>query len=218
MTGINYAGNAMVNIDTETGVRFGHISANHRSIVDCFWDEVEAHYKPRCPKCGSDAIELDHESLEHEELDDYEQSEYDVIEFACKGCEYLYGEEGYGDEPDSQSLVGSGLAAEIDSHNDIIVTKSHFRTFGRFASPCFPGGVTLDADGDVEAYCLGPDWFTDNPPYDVYTIISGDYYKIVKDTDGKLWACGTDESLKSRIREVRYKADGSLKFKGGTNV
>lgn len=217
MTGIDY-GSGTVNIDTETGVRFGAMSENHSSLCEWFWDSVDSHYTPSCPKCGSDAVSIESDDLPDEEVVS-KWGELDFCpEFACERCEIIYGESAYGDEPDYLTLSGDGIEARVDSHNDIVITKSPFVTFGRFASPCFPGGVTICGDGSVEAYCLGPDWFTDNPPYDVYTIISGDYYKIVKDTDGRLWACGTDESLKSRIREVRYKADCSLKFKGGTNV
>ena len=174
MTGIDY-GRGKTNIDTATGVRFGILSANTRSLSEWFWEDVESKYTARCPKCGNDATGID--TIEC--TDGWEEAEYDFPDFACECCEYVFGESAYGDEPDARLLSADGYEGFVGDHNDIWVTKSPYRTFGRFCSPCAPGAVSIGTDGNAECYCLGPEWFTDeSAPYDIWEVKDGEYVKI----------------------------------------
>jgi hypothetical protein len=156
------------------GIRFGIISSNHESLSEHIWDLIEPEYIARCPKCGSDSMDLDDERIAHEELDDYEQAEYDTIEFACKRCSFLYGESGYGDEPDGNNICTGEESGFLDSHGDLWITKSKYVTRGTHCSPCAPGAVTIsshDPDGPL-AYCLGPNWFDGDPPYLIEQVLN----------------------------------------------
>lgn len=180
MTGIDY-GIGKANIDTN-GVRYGILSANTPSLSEWFWEDVESVYTARCPKCGNDATGLD---TIDECTDGWEEAEYDCCDKGCVSCEYLFGESGYGDEPDCNKLSREGYEGFVDEHNDIWVTKSPYRTFGRFCSPCAPGAVTMGSDGEAECYCLGTEFFTDShPPYSVWKVVDGEYV-IVHDASSE---------------------------------
>lgn len=45
--------------------------------------------------------------------------------------------------------------------NSITVLWSRFKTFGSACSPCFPNGCYFAKPGDIEGYCLPPDYMVE---------------------------------------------------------
>lgn len=148
--GIDY-GRGLVNIDKETGIRYGiiHSSSLHPEALGDF----EPVYDPHCPSCGLDLAETEDSDCDH-----------------CPDCDLFFenGEQ-YGDEPSSTIYVGEGYELSLDEHGDVWVFKSPFVTRVQFCSPCAPGAgdLTSPCDAGALAYCLGADWFEDDTPYDV---------------------------------------------------
>jgi len=150
--GIDY-GLGETNIDKDTGIRYGVISQH--DVGEAWFDESEAWYGyPHCPECWN--------ALENEPSDNYE----------C-GCGYVIqwvGEECYPDEPLSYRINNGEYVAECNDSGDIFVFKSPYYTKCDFCSPCAPGASDLTSEGDVKAYCFGPDWFDGEPPHEIYLV------------------------------------------------
>lgn len=147
--GIDYS-RGITNIDHETGIRYGVISANYINIEDFVF-----HYSIICPECGT-------------ELEEFPDEDDDGL-LGCSSCGYntFNADEFYSDEPSAVTYDEDGysLAYSLDS-NDIWVFKSPFKTMAGFCSPCAPGACYLtDRSEDAWAYCLGPEWFEDAVPY-----------------------------------------------------
>lgn len=168
--GIDY-GRGLSNIDRETGIRFGIVSANE--MGEGFWDDVESEYDPSCPKCGGDLTEdqvsdLDANAKPHE-------SKYIKGYFKhmapCPHCEELISVDDITPEEPSRNVIKSdGIEGFVDSHNDVWITKSPFYTYGTFCSPCAPGACSIgtkynDSDTDLpRAYCLPYSWYDERTP------------------------------------------------------
>ncbi len=180
--GIDY-GLGQSNIDLETGIRYGVISANE--VGSAWFEESTANYgEPSCPKCGNDAVIIPSHSEQHangvtvyQDIPEaYEEYEIDGCgDYACESCEYLFdGDNAFGDEPQSFSFDGEGILAEQsgDDH-DIFILKSPYYTHAQFCSPCAPGaGYLLNpcADGP-KTYCLPHSWFESGvAPYPVFSV------------------------------------------------
>jgi hypothetical protein len=148
--GIDY-GRGITNIDTDTGIRYGIIP--QYQAASWIHDDWEYDYgTPNCPQCGKENIP------ESEHTQDY----------YCKDCEqYFYSDECYPDEPLSLFIKTDEYELQLDNHGDIWVFKSPYITRAQFCSPCAPGACYLlnyCSNGD-KAYCLGPDYFENEPPY-----------------------------------------------------
>lgn len=188
--GIDYSGPfGTCNRDSDTGIRYGIIGANHESLSEWFWDSVESVYLPYCPHCYEQLDEdWDSELIQADAVMDYEantpymkaRKEYDNP--ICPHCHRVI-EDGqqWPDcaEPDGNILQGDEEGF-VDSSNDIWVTKSPYFTYAQYCSPCAPGACHLENPLDEpneanKCYCLGPDWFDDNkPPYPVYSVETGE--------------------------------------------
>lgn len=146
--GIDY-GRGMVNIDRETGIRFGIIPMN---LVDMeLVAEFEYEDQLACPKCGKEI-------------------EGSVEDLVCPHCGYVaaFDEEFFVDNSDGPSFYNKdGYELMLASDGDIWVTKSPWKAKAGFCSPCAPGAVYLtDRADDAYGYALGSEWFEgDKPPY-----------------------------------------------------
>ena len=79
-----------------------------------------------------------------------------------------------GMEPISWYYSGEGIEAEQSfDDGDIFILKSPYYTLCGFCSPCAPGAGYLTGNGNVRAYCFGPDWFEGKPPHDIYRVSDG---------------------------------------------
>jgi ribosomal protein L37AE/L43A len=187
--GIDY-GRGLANIDLETGIRYGVISAHE--IGQSWYDSSEPEYgKPACPKCGGEVIAFDTltEQLENgvsvetivpEALDNWTRySEYQVDEYACENCEVIFeGSHVYPEDPLYFYYDREGYtASQSHDNSDIFVIKSPYFTYCQYCSPCAPGAGYLKSpmspSKGIRAYCFGHDWFEDGKaPYPVYDVIT----------------------------------------------
>lgn len=166
--GIDY-GRGLVNIDRETGIRYGVISQHN--VAHWILDEAENIYPDKaevtCPECEH--------AFETESTSGSDQQE-------CPECEHMFYEH-WLDEMDPIGLAFSDL--ERDGYSVeysetlccLFVVKSPFFTRGVFCSPCAPGAVDLDnPDDDGErGYCFGHDCFEDGKaPYRVWSVETGE--------------------------------------------
>lgn len=184
--GIDY-GMGRVNIDNDTGIRYGVISQHE--VTQSWADSSEPDYgKPHCPKCGNEATagESRNEQRENgvtcwtEHPEHTEDWECDGCgDYRCDDCEYLFdGDRAFRDEPLGFTLDdGEYLAEQSGDDGDIFILKSPYYTRCQFCSPCAPGAGYLmnPCEDGPKAYCFGPDWFEDGKcPYDVYSVETGE--------------------------------------------
>ncbi|MCP4537799.1 MAG: hypothetical protein GY832_11700 [Chloroflexi bacterium] len=174
--GIDY-GMGQTNIDAENGIRYGVISVNR--LNEWAYEDFEADYgDPCCPKCGNEAKDYsDYPGESDDEMDTWEHAEHECDDYICCDCQYVFGSESaYGEEPVGHTLDKDGYRGCLDSHNDVMLTKSPYFTHAQFCSPCVPGAGHMEnpcPDGP-QTYCFGPDWFDgDKAPYPVYSVETG---------------------------------------------
>jgi hypothetical protein len=161
-------GRGLVNIDTETGIRYGVV---HMNSLDNAWDRMEQgtnldfeEYKEHIRNRLARAIDgvLDDEGLDQCNMsaDDYAAEIVDSLEF-----------DRYENNGDfvRYELEEDGLNLRTTNRGDLFVIKSPFYTLARFCSPCAPGAGDLYAarDGGVRTYCLPADWWSECP-YPIY--------------------------------------------------
>jgi len=142
---------------TDSKIRFGVIPQHE--VMEAWCEESEGFYGfPHCPECGE---------LLPDDVCDGDK---------CK-CGYeikWVGEDCYGDEPLSYYVDSEGYMADSDGYGDIFITKSPYYTRCGFCSPCAPGaGYITDRSDDCYAFCFGPEWFEDEPPYPIYRVSDG---------------------------------------------
>ena len=160
-------GMGIINIDKETGIRYGVIS--QYSIGDAI-DDIEPDWgEASCPRCGVEAIPL--EDFKGNNDTEYGHGWYD---WACPTCNYVFdSDEAFPAEPIGWRYVEDGYHLESCLDFDFIVLKSPYYTHAAFCSPCVPGAGDLDSPdaSGVETYCLGHDWFEDKKaPYPVFDV------------------------------------------------
>lgn len=168
--GIDY-GLGAINIDPETGIRFGVISMN---ALACYaWESFEADYgEPTCPKCGNEVVDYDDEK--HGDYDHFNYDHGTCCDYACETCTHiLESETCFGDEPNGYTLNDGEYQASVDSYNDVIVLKSPYYTYAQFCSPCMPGAGHLEnpCPAGPKTYCLDKSWFDGaKAPYPVFSV------------------------------------------------
>lgn len=162
-------GMGMTNIDHDTGIRFGVISAHE--VLQAWYDSSEPDYgKPSCPKCGNEVTKDRDEDYTNESW--YKHNR----DYSCPDCEYCFdSDEAYGDEPSGHNLDdGEYIATQGGNDSDIFVVKSPYYTLCEFCSPCAPGAGYLLNEGEVKSYCFGHEWFEGGrAPYKVYSVATG---------------------------------------------
>ena len=165
--GIDYSGHSMVNINTETGIRYGVIPANE--VGQSWYDTAQPYYgENTCPKCGG------------QELSEIIGEE----KFLCDNCKQEFDAENLMPmEPLSFYIEDDEIQAEESTNDyDIFIFKSEYYTYAQFCSPCAPGACYLlsplsdDAISDNnKCYCFGHDWFdSGTAPYPVYSVETGE--------------------------------------------
>ena len=167
--GIDY-GMGTVNIDKETGIRYGVI--HQHDVMQAWADGAEAYYgDPSCPKCGNKV-----ERYDIDKHGDYESNSCN--DYACEDCSECFpSDEVFGYEPLGFNYDGDGYQASQGEDGDIFIVKSPYFTLCKFCSPCAPGaGYIMDSvDDGIRAYCFGHDWFEDGKaPYPVYSVETGE--------------------------------------------
>jgi len=176
--GIDYRAGArmkdgrLVNQDDETLVHYGVLGVNDCALD---WDcDTESVYEPHCPSCGTS-------------LKDLWIASYDWEDGVCPSCGMELGmelgdDDVWGEEPDAVILTGD-YEGFVDSHNDVMITKSPYYTLAQFCSPCVPGAGHLGSPcrGGVKTYCFGHEMFRDEltgddgrAPYPVWDVVSGE--------------------------------------------
>lgn len=182
--GIDY-GMGQSNVDRETGIRFGVISAH--AITQAWYDSAEADYgQPHCPKCGNEAIDFGADNQDDPEATP-DRSEYDDAatyghscqDYACDSCKvYFDGERAFGDEPCGYTLDDGEYKACDCLDSDVMILKSPFFTRAQFCSPCVPGACSIESpcDDGERTYCFAPDWFdSEYPcPYPIWRVDTGE--------------------------------------------
>lgn len=161
--GIDYSPvGSTINRDSETGIRYGIISAH--AMTEWFWEDVESVYIPRCVEC-------------FEELSDEQMTAlHDTENPECPHCEKSIDpdDEGiYGDSPDENIIDTDDIKGFVDSSNDVWVVSSPFYTRGVFCSPCCPGAVSIGSpcDDGAKAYCFPHSWYDGaKAPHPVYRV------------------------------------------------
>jgi len=175
--GIDY-GLGSVNIDRETGIRFGVIA--QADVMQAWADSAEPDYgEPTCPECGAEGIVPLTELSDDIDADAFEQwREYDCADYACEHCRLTFDSENvFCEEAIGWNYEGDGYEATDCLDGDIMILKSPFYTLAMFCSPCVPGAGNLNSASDdgVESYCFGHDWFEDGvAPYPVYSVETGE--------------------------------------------
>lgn len=159
--GIDYSGpGATCNRDAATGIRYGIVPIG--ALHEWAWDSVESHYTPRCPECGEELAEDEHDALDHHS------------DSPCPHCQKtIERDDCYGDEPDSQTIDSDGVKGQVDSDGDVWVFVSPYYTRAQFCSPCAPGAVYLTnpCDDGERGYCLGHDWYEGGTaPYPIFKV------------------------------------------------
>ena len=159
-SGIDY-GMGSVNVDTETGIRYGVINAN--KLAFDFWETVE-----------NDGTDVDYKQAMDDIAQELESAIKSVLSDYTVICDYREAAQGVMDsmiiEYESPGdctryhYEDEGLIFQTCSDGDIFVIKSPYYTFCSFCSPCAPGAGFLGSDGNVKAYCLGPEWFDEDHP------------------------------------------------------
>ncbi len=160
--GIDYSCGHPVNINVETGIRYGVI-CSHRAMPEAV-EEFEPEYPdPEC-ECGRAILDNDEPCECGASTEDLDMI-HDML------------------EPIGFTFTAEGYEATLDDYNDIMVLKSPYFTFAQFCSPCAPGACHLEnplevADGEAtmanRAYCLGHDWFDNGQaPYAVFSVETG---------------------------------------------
>jgi len=152
-TGIDFSHGTPVNLDVETGIRYGIISQHY--LGDDIWDIVESIYYPRCPDCGEDLSELDE------------------IPNECPVCgEELDPDYLTGDEPDVMLVDYEGVGGNISGGNLWVITSPYYMR-GTHCSPCAPGAVSIGSPtpGGPRAYCPPHDWYHEGrAPFTIFLV------------------------------------------------
>jgi len=186
--GIDY-GCGRVNLDTDTGIRYGVIPAS--DLGESWYESAEADYGPAsCGDCGSEAIDIadvpfdldDCETLRKEDirwglrsveiLKVPEEHQEDIGEewtdegrdYACLHCARSFdSDEAWGDEPVGGFNIDDGEYKAHQGHDDcdVFVIKSPYYTRAQFCSPCAPGATYLRnyCEDGPKSYCFAPDWY-----------------------------------------------------------
>ena len=128
-------GMGAINIDKDTGIRYGVISQH--SISGEALSDFESYYgNATCPQCGTILKEFDEDH--HYDYSDSDRRGCSCADFACETCEVFFddtmSEYFYPDEPLSWYLEDSEYSAEFCLDSDIIIVKSPYFTYGQYCA------------------------------------------------------------------------------------
>lgn len=168
------------NVDKETGIHFGVISAN--SLFNCgeeFFDNAEdLSYKAavKAQKAKIKSFLSDELYVRDRLIDSMVSDVWDIVEES-------FNDTYENDNPDWR-YSKDGLIIETCLDYDLVVLKSPYYTYAQFCSPCVPGAGNLDhpIDGGAKTYCLPFDWFAEEEcPYTkIYSVETGERVTGIK--------------------------------------
>lgn len=172
MKGIDY-GHGKTNVDKETGIRYGVISA--ASVGQSWYDSAESDYgAAHCPECGHEAVSYPGNVVAYAlskglivtpewvlgqdpAVLGYKHDENSCEDYACDKCKCLIAsEDAFGQEAeafyvgtigDDGKLVPDSdgyIATQSGGDTDIFIMRSPYYTRARFCSPCAPGACHLE--------------------------------------------------------------------------
>ena len=184
--GIDY-GLGKINIDENTGIRYGVIHQNE--VLQSWADSSEAIYPWTCGYCGNDLTSEPWEYPAHCDHCNRELTEDDFDMQEPAGFEY--NQDGY-------------VCSQSADDTDIFIIKSPFYTYAGYCSPCAPGAGYLmnwykinknltekdlnnipaiweqyknsaEHAGFPKVYCLHHDFFDNGKaPYPVFSVETGE--------------------------------------------
>lgn len=164
--GIDYSPpGSTVNRDPETGIRYGIIPLH--KLGEFAPENFEAEYDACCPHCGEEIPEGFF----------FDIKKVGGFYGKCEHCESEFREdEQYPDEPSRNVCDDGETKAQLMSDGDAWFFKSPFFTRAAFCSPCAPGAcyLTTPTEDGERAYCPGPDWFDEEPPFPIYSVATGE--------------------------------------------
>jgi hypothetical protein len=175
--GIDY-GLGQVNVDHETGIRYGVIPANE--LGQAWYDSCEAYYgEPTCPECGSPVVEWQEKHEGYKGWGESLGSRFKWLccaDYACESCHLTFWDDSvWPDTPLSWHYEDEEYSMEQSGDDpDVFIIRSPYYTYCAFCSPCAPGAgyvlSQLSPDDGIRAYCPGPDWWEDEPPIAIYSV------------------------------------------------
>jgi hypothetical protein len=143
-------------MDRQTGIRYGVFNLNSSAIVDWLLDYIENEYQAYCPHCEVDI----------------DTSKIDVGD-SCPHCEVEIEEYSWSEEPISRTIERDGVAISIDDMMDGFIIESPYYCHRGLCSPCAPNAGHLNTIGEYKTYCLPPNWYQGNIPFDIFESSSG---------------------------------------------
>jgi len=169
--GIDY-GMGQVNVDKETGIRYGVINQNKLqcfALDDLYTNGEDVDFMEFRQTVKDDIERAIERVLSDHGLDGCNDIE-DIVDVEAIVEEISF--ENYHGTGDCQRVQydSDGYEISSDSQGDLFITKSPYYTLCDFCSPCAPGAGYLTSEGDVKAYCLDHDWFEDKAPYRVFNV------------------------------------------------
>lgn len=166
-------GRGLVNIDKETGIRYGVMQATTDLATIFAWEGEFINPDPACPYCGNHVFDMSSANRINEKIELADSSH--CIEFYCPACRHFL---------DSEDCTGDAIGQEIDKNgvhavfyfesNEVWVYKSTHFVYGSYCSPCAPGAIDLDNSVDHgtlsnAGYCIPSEWF-ETEPYNSYLV------------------------------------------------
>ena len=221
-SGIDY-GLGQTNIDKDTGIRYGVIHSNR--LASHAWDTIT-----------SSGEDLDYTETIQDLTDQISGSLKSILadydsRFDCKeAAEAIVSELDFNIESSGDCTrylyTGDDETFNLASDGDIFVTKSKYYALCSYCSPCAPGAGSLGSEGEVMAYCLGPDWFNkESPmPYRCFYVendceVLETYLHVVENRSGENYVMAIDgdellclETLVKKWIEQQY--NGELELDG----
>jgi len=180
--GIDY-GMGKVNIDHETGIRYGVV--NQGEVLQAWADSSEAEYdNDHCPECGHDLRTRKNGNLFCPGCKEFDpETSFDMQEAEA----FTYDKDGY-------------ICTQSADDPDIFIIKSPYFTYAQFCSPCAPGAgylmspftmskeMPIDdslplggyaahaiASGFPKVYCFDHSFFDNGKaPYPVFSVETGE--------------------------------------------
>lgn len=173
MTSIDYS-MGTANFDQETGMHYGVIPLN--DLGEGSFEEIMQN--------GTD---VDYESAMEELKSELTRAIKSTLEDYCKADWASIAEEVISDLDLDYESTGdcvryryeqNGTILKTDSSGDLWVIKSPYFAMCSYCSPCAPGAGHLLTEGEVETYCLGPDWFDSDHPMPYQCLSVADCSKV----------------------------------------
>jgi hypothetical protein len=152
------------NMNLETGIHYGVIPKN--DLYNCgeefFINAEDLTYKEEIESIVN-GIKSSVEDL----LDSDDDNLREFIEYV----ENKFSDNYQGDCSQMRYEQNGYILESNNDDCDLFVIKSPYYTLSALCSPCAPNAGYLRDEGNLNTYCLGPDWFDDEKtPYKIYEV------------------------------------------------